>query len=174
MNERGQGLLVVKLAGIVAAMFAFGFAMVPLYNVFCAVTGYGGKTANTAEQVVQQVDPNRTVRIEFLASLGRDTRWEFHPEVSHMDVHPGQLYETQYYARNLTDEHLVAQAVPSVAPGEAAEDLKKTECFCFTQQSFAPREGRDMPLVFMISTQLPKHIDKLSLAYTFFTLPQAK
>jgi cytochrome c oxidase assembly protein subunit 11 len=172
MKQAGQGLLVAKLVGVCAAMFAFGFAMVPLYNVFCAVTGFGGKTANAAEQVVQQVDPNRTVRIEFLASVARGAPWEFRPDVSHLDVHPGKLYETHYFARNLTDRHLVAQAVPSVAPGEAAEDLKKTECFCFTKQAFAPGEGREMPLVFMISPELPKHIDQLSLAYTFFALPE--
>lgn len=165
-------MLVIKLVGVVAAMFAFGFAMVPLYNVFCSVTGFGGKTANAAEQVVLKEDPNRTVRIEFLASVPSGAPWEFHPDVSHLDVHPGKLYETHYYARNLTDRHMVAQAVPSVAPGEAAEDLKKTQCFCFTQQSFEPGEGRDMSLIFMISPKLPKHIDKLSLAYTFFALPQ--
>jgi cytochrome c oxidase assembly protein subunit 11 len=172
VRPAGQGLLVAKLVGVCAAMFGFGFAMVPLYNVFCAVTGFGGKTANAAEQVVQQVDANRTVRIEFLASVARGAPWEFRPDVSHLDVHPGKLYETHYFARNLTDRHLVAQAVPSVAPGEAAADLKKTECFCFTKQAFAPGEGREMPLVFMISPELPKHIDQLSLAYTFFALPE--
>jgi cytochrome c oxidase assembly protein subunit 11 len=173
-QPRRQGLLVLKLAGICAGMFAFGFAMAPLYNAFCAVTGYGGKTANVAENVVTDVDQHRTVRIEFLASVAAGGRWEFHPEVTHMDVHPGKLYETHYWARNLTDRHVVAQAVPSVAPGEAAEDLKKTQCFCFTQQAFAPGEGRNMPLIFMISPELPEHINEMSLAYTFFVLPDNK
>lgn len=150
-------------------MFAFGFALVPLYDAFCALTGFGGKTANTAEQVVEQPDPSRTVRVEFLASVARGAPWEFHADVSHMDVHPGQLYETHYRATNLTGTSLVAQAVPSVAPGSAAKYFRKAECFCFTTQAFAPREARELKLVFMVAPELPAYVDTLSLGYTYFT-----
>ena len=158
-----------KLAGIVAAMFAFGFALVPLYDAFCSLTGYGGKTANVADQVVERPDPNRTVRVELLASVARGAPWEFSPDVSHIDVHPGEIYETHFRATNLTGMRLVAQAVPSIAPGAVAKFFRKTECFCFTTQAFEPRETRDLKLAFMVAPELPAHVDTLSLAYTYFT-----
>jgi cytochrome c oxidase assembly protein subunit 11 len=160
-----------KLLGLVCAMFAFGFALVPLYDAFCEVTGYGGKTANAAEHVVERPDPNRTVRVEFLASVARGAPWSFEPVVSHLDVHPGELYEAHYRATNLTGKKLVAQAVPSVAPGEAAKYFQKTECFCFTSQTYEPKQTLDLKLAFMVAPELPQHIDTLSLAYTYFTAP---
>ena len=160
--------LVVKVAAIAVAMFAFGFALVPLYDVFCAITGFGGKTASAAVAVVETPDPSRTVRVEFLASVARGTPFELAPEVSHMDVHPGQLYETHFRARNLTGSPLVAQAVPSVAPGPAARYFNKAECFCFTSQQFEPHEELTLKLAFMVATELPQHVDTLSLSYTYF------
>ena len=150
-------------------MFGFGFALVPLYDVFCAITGFGGKTASAAVAVVEAPDPSRTVRVEFLASVARGTPFELAPEVSHMDVHPGQLYETHFRARNLTGSPLMAQAVPSVAPGPAARYFNKAECFCFTSQQFEPHEELALKLVFMVATELPQHVDTLSLSYTYFT-----
>ena len=105
--------LLIKLLAVVALAFAFGFALVPLYDVFCAVTGYGGKTAAAASAVVEEPDPSRTVRVEFLSSVARGTPFTLEPEVSHLEVHPGQLYETHFRARNLTGSPLTAQAVPS-------------------------------------------------------------
>jgi cytochrome c oxidase assembly protein subunit 11 len=169
MNDAVDRNLPWKLAGIVGAMFAFGFALVPLYDAFCTLTGYGGKTANAAETVVVQPDMSRTVRVEFLASVARGAPWDFAPDVSHMDVHPGEIYETQYRATNLTATQLVAQAIPSIAPGAAAKYFRKTECFCFTTQAFAPRETRELKLAFMVAPELPAHVDTLSLAYTYFT-----
>jgi cytochrome c oxidase assembly protein subunit 11 len=160
--------LVVKVAAIAVAMFAFGFALVPLYDVFCAITGYGGKTAAAAVAVVEDPDPSRTVRVEFLASVARGTPFELAPEISHMDVHPGQLYETHFRARNLTGAPLTAQAVPSVAPGPAARYFNKAECFCFTSQQFEPHEELTLKLAFMVATELPAHVDTLSLSYTYF------
>lgn len=169
MSEPIDRKLPLKLAGLGAAMFAFGFALVPLYNAFCEVTGYGGKTANAAEVMTVAPDPNRTVRVEFLASVARDAPFELEPSVSHMEVHPGEVYETHYRAANLTGVEMTAQAVPSVAPGSAAKFFQKAECFCFTSQTFAPREALDLKLVFTVSPELPKHVDTLSLAYTYFT-----
>src|SRR5688572_2881928 len=171
MSDSPDRHLVWKVAGIGVAMFAFGFALVPLYDVFCAVTGFGGKTASAAVAVVEAPDPSRTVRVEFLASVARGTPFELAPEVSHMDVHPGQLYETHFRARNLTGSPLVAQAVPSVAPGPAARYFNKAECFCFTSQQFEPHQELSLKLAFMVATELPAHVDTLSLSYTYFTAP---
>jgi cytochrome c oxidase assembly protein subunit 11 len=165
-----HGNLTAKLGAIAAAMFVFGFALVPLYDAFCALTGYGGKTATTSQDVSEAVDPTRTLRLELLASVARSAPWEFRPTVSHLEVHTGQIYETTFYARNLSGAALVAQAVPSVAPGRAAAHLRKVECFCFTTQAFEPHEERDLKLVFMVDRELPADVTTLSLAYTMFAV----
>jgi cytochrome c oxidase assembly protein subunit 11 len=162
--------LALKVAGIAAAMFAFGFALVPIYDVFCELTGFGGKTASAAVAVVEAPDPNRTVRVEFLSSVARGTPFTLTPEVSHMEVHPGQLYETHFRARNLTASSLVAQAVPSVAPATTAKYLQKTECFCFTPQTFAASEQREFTVRFIVAPDLPKQVDRMTLAYAVYTV----
>jgi cytochrome c oxidase assembly protein subunit 11 len=168
-NRRLVGRLITMAIG----MFAFGFLLVPLYDVFCDITGIGGKTSATAAVGIEespQID--RIVHVEFVANLNQYAPWEFHPAVASMDVHPGQLYDTTFFARNLTGKPLVGQAVPSIAPGQAAKYFQKTECFCFSSQQFAAEEGRDMPLQFIVDPKLPEHIDRLTLAYTFFVNQQ--
>jgi cytochrome c oxidase assembly protein subunit 11 len=172
MSKTTDPLLPLKLVGLGAAMFAFGFALIPLYSAFCTFTGFGGKTANAAEVVVQQPDSSRTVRIEFLGSVARGSPWSFEPDVAHIDVHPGQLYETYFKARNLRDGKLVGQAVPSISPGTAARYFHKTECFCFSRQEFAPHEERELKVAFMVAPELPSDVDTLSLSYTYFAVPE--
>jgi cytochrome c oxidase assembly protein subunit 11 len=168
MNHSPDRHLAFKVAGLGLAMFAFGFALVPLYDAFCAITGFGGKTATAAVAVVEEPDAARTVKVEFVASVARGSPFTLEPEVSHLEVHPGQLYETHFRARNLTGSTLTAQAVPSVAPGAAARHFNKVECFCFTSQEFAPNEELTLKLQFMVASELPAHIDTLSLSYTYF------
>jgi cytochrome c oxidase assembly protein subunit 11 len=167
-------LLPLKLAGITLAMFAFGFALVPLYDVFCVLTGLNGKTANAATVTAPAPDPNRSVRVEFVGSVARGSPWQFEPDVTHIDVHPGQLYEAQFRARNLRDRELTGRAVPSIAPGAAAKYFNKTECFCFTSQQFQPHEERELKVVFMVAPQLPDDVDTLSLSYTYFDVSEIK
>jgi cytochrome c oxidase assembly protein subunit 11 len=161
--------LALKLAGIALGMFLFGFALVPLYDVFCAITGLGGRTNATAAEAVEgNADPDRTVRVEFIGAVAQTAPWEFRPSVSSMEVHPGELIETAFLARNLTSTRLTGQAVPSVAPGLAAAHFKKIECFCFTAQEFAPGEERSLGVRFLIDPKLPTHIDTVTLAYTLY------
>jgi len=161
--------LVRRLLLVAGAMFGFGFAMVPLYNVFCDITGLNGKTGDQAASVeAMQPDLSRTVVVEFVASVNQSMPWEFRPEVTRMEVHPGKVYRTQYYARNRTDRSMTGQAIPSVAPGVAARHFKKTECFCFTEQQFDGGEGRDMPVMFMVDPELPDEVEVVTLSYTFF------
>jgi cytochrome c oxidase assembly protein subunit 11 len=162
--------LVTKLIGLALGMFAFGFLLVPLYDVFCDITGIGGKFDLEAATVeTHQSDDNRTITVEFIATLNEYAPWEFRPAISSMEVKPGEMYDTTFFARNLTDRNIVGQAVPSIAPGQAVKYFQKTECFCFTSQEFDPREARDMPLQFVVDPDLPEHIDRLTLSYTFFT-----
>jgi cytochrome c oxidase assembly protein subunit 11 len=162
--------LSLKLVLIAVAMFGFGFALVPVYDVFCEITGFGGKTAATAATVVESPVGDRSVRLEFVASTDRSAPFEFRPSVSSMRIEPGRIYDTSYFARNLRAEPLVGQAVPSVAPGQAAQYLKKIECFCFTEQAFGPGEGKDLGVTFMVDPELPASIDTLTLSYALYAV----
>lgn len=176
MTEAGERLkrenasLTAKLALMTLGSFAFGFALVPLYSVFCEVTGFGNQKALAqASTVTSQVpDDSRTVTVEFVAELPNVGSWEFRPVRASMQVHPGRLYRTDFIARNLTGHDTVAQAVPSVAPGSVAGYFHKTECFCFTPQPFAKGEERMLPVRFIVDRALPRHLDRITLAYTFY------
>jgi cytochrome c oxidase assembly protein subunit 11 len=167
VQHRQLGL---KLAAIALGMFCFGFALAPLYDVFCEITGLGGRTNATAAVVEENPDRARTVRVEFLAAVAPTAPWDFRPRSS-IQVHPGEIGETSYLARNLTGGNQTAQAIPSVAPGIAAEHLKKIECFCFTTQEFAPHEERVLDVRFLIDPKLPEHLDTVTLAYTLYAAP---
>jgi len=160
--------VVQRLLFTVVAMFGFGFAMVPLYDVFCEITGINGKTGGRVAVTATEPDMSRSVKVEFIASLNQSMPWDFNPEVSSMEVHPGKMYQTQFFAKNRTDKVMIGQAVPSVSPGAAARHFKKTECFCFTEQQFSAGERRGMPLMFMVDRALPKEIEVVTLSYTFF------
>ena len=169
MSGQGARIMVLKLVALTVAMFGFGFLLVPIYDVFCDITGLGGRTSNEAAvNVPVTPDETRSVRVEFVASVNTDGPWEFRPDVSSMIVHPGQMVTTTFWARNLRDLDVVGHAVPSVAPGTAARYFNKTECFCFTEQHFGPSEGRDMPVIFIIDPDLPAHVETVTLSYTFF------
>jgi cytochrome c oxidase assembly protein subunit 11 len=159
-----------------AASFAFGWALVPLYSVFCKVAGIGNAEAKegAVTGVRENVDPNRTVTIEFIADPATVGSFEFKPETASMKVHPGKLYDTEFFARNLTGGRSVAQAVPSISPSVAAQYFHKTQCFCFSPQHFAVGEGRDMPVRFIIDPGLPDNVDKITLAYTFYDRTEAQ
>jgi len=161
--------LTVKLLAMAAGSFAFGFALVPLYNVLCSVTGYGDQTQLLRKvKALENPDVSRTVTVEFLADVASAGSWDFRPVKRTIQVHPGQLYTAEFFARNLTGRETLAQAVPNIAPSEVAAYFHKTECFCFSPQHFAKDEGRNMPVRFIIDPSLPQHIDIVTLAYTFY------
>lgn len=170
-SVRSNRQLVIKLALVTLAMFGFGFAMVPIYNVLCEVSGLNGKTGvvNAAALDVR-VDTSRTVSVEFVTILNEGMPWEFRPAVTRMDVHPGAINSTSFYARNMTKHDMVGQAIPSLTPGAAAKHFNKTECFCFTQQHFKSGQGIDMPVRFVIDRELPADIKTVTLQYTFFDI----
>jgi cytochrome c oxidase assembly protein subunit 11 len=165
--------LVFKLSLFVAGSFAFGFALVPLYDVLCSITGLGNqKSLNRAVAAGPEVaDSRRFVTIDFIANLPTVGNWEFRPVVNSIQVHPGKLYEATFFAHNLTGHATTAQAVPDIVPSKAASWFHKTECFCFSPQSFARDEQRVMPVRFFVDPSLPSYIDRLTLAYTFYDVP---
>jgi cytochrome c oxidase assembly protein subunit 11 len=173
-QQRANRKLVRGLLIMTAGSFAFGWALIPLYDVLCRAAGIGNAEAKAGRSVAQEaVDPNREVTIEFLAQPASIGSFDFRPKVASMRIHPGKLYDTQFYARNLTSVASVAQAVPSISPGGSAKYFHKTECFCFSPQKFAAGEGRDMPVRFIVDPQLPANVDKLTLAYTFYDTTQS-
>ena len=170
MSEQGRKnrSLILVLGGWVAASFAFGYALVPLYDVFCEITGFGGRTNSEAAVVAEAPDLTRTVRVEFITQTNEYAPWKFAADVPSMEVHPGQLYFATFTAKNLTGDDKVAQAVPSVAPVSASEHFRKLECFCFTSQAFTANEERAMPLQFIVDPDLPEYVDTITLQYTFY------
>ena len=161
--------LTLKLLGFAAGSFAFGFALIPLYDVLCDLTGFGNQKALAEVREANQTpDDSRSITIDFIADLPSVGNWEFKPVVSSMTVHPGRLYETEFLAHNLTGREQIAQAVPNISPGRVASYFRKTECFCFTPQKFAVNEQRPMPVRFVVDPALPRSVDRITLSYTFY------
>lgn len=161
--------LTARLLIFAVGMFAFGFLVLPpLYDVFCDITGFGGRTNTTAATAAENPDESRTVRIEFMAVVNSSAPWEFVPDADSMEVQPGRMYFATFSATSRAAETLVAQAVPSVSPVAANEHFKKIECFCFTSQEFAAGETRSLPLQFIVDPDLPDYVDTITLSYTLF------
>ena len=159
-----------RLAAVAVAMFGFGFALIPLYGLVCDLTGFSGSTSmlvNPAD-VREQPDMNRVVTVEFTTTVNGGGPWTFAPETPRIEAHPGQLYTVSFVARNGRDSAVVAQATPNILPRDATKYLRKTECFCFRQQPFAPGEEKHMPVRFMLDPELPADVDTVTLSYTFF------
>ena len=161
-----------RLALFALMMFGFGWAMIPLYDAICEVTGINNLTKRdeSAETFARstQVDSSRTVRIEFDAN--RHGPWQFKPAVRTLEVHPGQLATVEYELVNTAQETKAGQAIPSYAPEIGGRYFRKLECFCFQQQTLAGNETRRFPVVFVIDPKLPADVNTITLSYTFFDI----
>lgn len=170
-EKKGHNKLVFLLALLVLGMFAFGFALVPIYNSICKTLGINGKTnpeaiAYDASKV--KVAKDRLVTVEFVATNNSGVPWAFYPKTRKIQVHPGEIAKLAFYAENKTDHPMSVQAIPSVTPGIAAKYLKKTECFCFNRQTLDGHEAMNMPLLFHLDADLPEKINTVTLSYTLF------
>lgn len=167
--ERANGRLVRRLLVVTAAMFGFGYALVPIYAWVCDVTGFNGTTGRVeAASLDGRVAQDREVTVQFLATVNGHLPWEFRATRQTMTVSPGKVYEATFEVHNRAAEPIVGQATPSVAPLAAAAHFNKTECFCFTQQRLEAGETREMPVRFVVDERLPKQVKTLTLSYTFF------
>ena len=167
-RDKSNRGLVTSLLVVVVGAFGFGYALVPLYDVFCEITGFGGRTNDTAVQVAEAPDLGREIRIEFMTTVNEYAPFEFSADADSMTVHPGKMYFATFTAQNMTGNDKVAQAIPSVAPMAAAEHFVKIECFCFNSQEFAANEAKAMPLQFIVDPELPDYVDTITLQYTFY------
>ncbi len=162
--------VVRRILMVCAGSFVFCFALIPIYSIYCEITGINGKTgtitAGGAGTVV--VDTSRKVTVQFDAAVNSGLPWSFRPRIASIDVHPGQVTEVLFEATNLGGNDLVGQAVPSVAPNRASIYFNKTECFCFTEQILAAGQTRDMPVRFVVDPALPRSVSTLTLSYVFY------
>ncbi|HLW73902.1 MAG TPA: cytochrome c oxidase assembly protein [Gammaproteobacteria bacterium] len=169
-KKRHRGL-VLGLLGMVAGMFAFGFVLVPLYRVVCQLTGLNGTGVETSSAAYAgEVDRDRSVTVQFLATVNSKLPFAFRPDAGTMQVHPGELYGTSFFAANQSGADVTAQAVATYGPGEAARYVHKTECFCFTKETFGAHESRHMPVRFYLDPALPKDITIVTISYTYFNV----
>lgn len=163
--------LVKKLIVIVIGMFGFGFALVPLYDILCEVTGLNGKTSSEAASAENiSVNKSRTLNIQFIAINNQNMPWEFKPVEKKVTVYPGEVKLVNFYAKNYSGKDTIGQAVPSVSPGEGAAYFNKIECFCFNRQPLKAGEETLMPLTFYVDEDLPHDIGTLTLAYTMYDI----
>ncbi|GMR18071.1 MAG: cytochrome c oxidase assembly protein [Gammaproteobacteria bacterium] len=164
--------VIAKLLIAVVAMFGFGFALVPLYDVFCSVTGINGKTPDQVSSFSSvEADASREIKVEFLTSLNEYMPWEFKALQDSVIVIPGQPTKVEFWVRNMTNKDMVGQAIPSVSPGFAAKYFQKTECFCFTEQVLKAGEEKVMPVVFTVDPSISEDVHEITLSYTFFIKP---
>ena len=172
--QRENFRMVRKLAVIAALMFAFGFALVPIYTSICKMTGInilalGERNIPGATPTMPtdtQVDTSRTITVEFDANS--QGRWDFRPAPRSLQVHPGEMATVMYEFKNVQNRRMSAQAIPSYAPAQAGPHFNKLECFCFSQYTLEPGEMKSWPVVFVIDPKLSKDVKTITLSYTFF------
>ena len=173
-NESPNKKLVIKLVAIVFGMFTFAFALVPLYDVFCDITGINGKTNETA--IVYEaidIDKDRLITVEFITKTTTGMPWAFEARTERIQVHPGELNTVEFYVRNPAFRDIVGQAIPSVSPGTAAIYLNKTECFCFNNQPLPSGEEAVMPMQFYVDPQIPEELTTFTVQYTLYDVTAA-
>jgi len=165
---------VLRITLIPIFMFGFGYLMVPIYNVFCNITGLNGNTTivKTKQEVNFKEDSSRKIKVQFVANLNSTLNWTFAPEVFELEVHPGQRVVTNFKAINHRPDAVVGQAIPSVMPSTASRHFHKVECFCFNRQEFAAKEERLMPVVFVVDPAIPEKVEVITLSYTFFDVTE--
>ena len=166
--------MVGKLCVITLGMFGFGYALVPIYNAICEMTGINILALSEREipgsratlPTNTQVDRSRTITVEF--DVNSRGPWDFKPAVCSMQVHPGELNTVMYQFQNIQNRTMAAQAIPSYAPQQSASHFNKLECFCFTQDTLTAGEKKEWPVAFVIDPRLPKDVTTITLSYTFF------
>jgi len=159
------------LIGVAAFMCAMSFAAVPLYNLFCKVTGYGGETQVATEGSDLILD--QTIKIRFDGSLDRDMPWQFKPVRNEIEIRIGETGLAYYEATNPTDRVIAGTASYNVTPYSAGRYFTKIDCFCFTMQVLQPGETVEMPVTFYVDPEIvedleARHVNQITLSYTFY------
>jgi cytochrome c oxidase assembly protein subunit 11 len=168
-NKKGIKKTTASLFLFTVFMFGFGYGLVPLYDVFCKITGLNGKTIRVTENINREVIvSNRLIKVQFDANINGDLPWTLQPNQRTMRVQPGKFYEAVYTVKNINDKDITGQAIPSVSPQVASLYFKKAECFCFVNQLLKAGETKEMVVRFEVDKDLPEDVAELTLSYTFF------
>ena len=163
--------LVRTLVLVAAAMFGFGYALVPIYDVLCEwkwIERDRPDAIKKVPEVAYKVDMSREITIEFMTTLNESTPMEFRAEKKQLKVHPGEYHTVNFYAENKADKVLLARAIASFSPAITSSYFEKIQCFCFSEQTFKPTEAKTMPMRFVINPELPEQYKTITLSYTFF------
>ena len=173
-NQVGVRRTVIRTMAVLVGMFAFAFALVPLYDVFCQITGINGKVDATAQSIVrEEVDESRYINVQFITRGSPGLPWQMSVEMHQMSVHPGQTAEVDFTFTNNSHKESWGQAVPSVSPSNATRHLRKVSCFCFEEQQLQGNERLTIPLVFQLARDLPADINTITLVYTLYPIERA-
>ena len=163
-----------KILVIISSMLIFSFMLVPIYDVFCNITGLNGKmdiskfgTYNISDTGINK---SRIIAIEFDVTYNKNIQLKFKPKHYEIKLRPGEIFHTSYYVKNLTNKEMIIQAIPSIVPWIANKYFNKIECFCFETQSLNPNEETNMNLSFYIDAKIPNSIQRLTLSYTLFNV----
>ena len=161
-----------KLSLIVLGMCGFAFALVPLYDLFCEITGLNGKTGGpyVFDEASAEPDRSRLINVNFLTNTNEGMPWKFWSAKGVVRVHPGEAKTVNFFVKNTTNKPMVAQAIPSLVPFTAADFFHKTECFCFEQQMLLPGKEVEMPMRFIVGRELPKNVGSITLSYALFDI----
>lgn len=170
-QQRRHLTVAFLLGGLVVGMVGMAYAAVPLYEIFCRVTGYGG-TTNTAEAApTTAIDRQMTIRFD--SNINSGLAWEFKPVQVSQEIKVGESGLAFFQARNLTDETLVGTATYNVTPMAAGYYFNKIDCFCFTEQVLRPGQVVDMPVTYFVDPEIEDdknldHVTTITLSYTFY------
>ena len=173
--EKGVRRTIRQTVLIVLGMCLFVVALVPLYDLFCEITGLNGKTGGpySFDPATSQPDTSRLIKVNFITNTNAGMSWAFWSEKGGNRVHPGELKEVNFFIKNTTDKVMMGQAIPSLVPVSATQYFHKTECFCFNQQILQPGEEMAMPMRFIVDRDLPKNVQSINLSYALFDITDA-
>ena len=161
-----------NLSLTVVGMCAFSFLLVPIYDVFCEITGLNGKIEGPSVFSSKNIEEEdkREMLIQFVTHNNESMAWTFKSEIAQLTITTGVQQSVMFVFENKTSEDMVGQVIPSVSPGRGAEYFHKTECFCFEQQKLLAGERLELPVVFIVDPNIPLDIGSLSLGYTLFDI----
>ncbi|NVK34429.1 MAG: cytochrome c oxidase assembly protein [Rhodobacteraceae bacterium] len=176
-NNNRNMVVALSCAGLFFVMVGASYAAVPLYKLFCQVTGYGGTTQVAERESETVIERKITVRLD--GNVNHELYWEFKPKQRTVTLHMGETGQVAYVARNLSERKTVGTSVFNVTPNEAGAYFNKLECFCFTEQPLESGERVEMPVVFFVDPEMDrdpelKNVKEITLSYTFFPVPESE
>ncbi len=170
-KKKGNSAVVAMCCSFVIGMGAMAYAAVPLYEMFCKATGYGGTTQRVEQ--ASDVILDQTIKVRFDANTGPGLPWTFEPVQREVELKIGETVQILYKARNNSSKATTGQATFNVTPEQTGAYFNKVQCFCFTETTLQPGEELEMPVVFFVDPEIVKAVETkgihtITLSYTFY------